>query len=321
MTSPLLKSIAKRAVRLNIDRVANLCFEKALRPRFQIIGYHKVSPDPHPFFEPVEPAVFEQQMQFLKDSYNVVELQELVARSQQGQLPERAVAITFDDGYRDNYEYAFPILKKYGLPATIFVATAAINNAKTLWHDRIFDAFRFATKRPEATEEMTSQLSRAIDRARQLWGNALWEFVEKLEAALEPDFTNRPSGSMLTWEQIRAMHGSGVQFGSHTVNHPILSRLPKDEIELEVRQSQAELSSELGTTITSFAYPNGRVSDYNDEVKSALKRCGYTCAVTARPGFNTGSTDPLELRRQRPWQKEIELFRLSFMLQRHGLAS
>ena len=121
MTSPLLKSLAKRAVRLNIDRVANLCFEKALRPRFQIIGYHKVSPDPHPFFEPVEPAVFEQQMQFLKNSYNVVELQELVTRSQRGQLPERAVAITFDDGYRDNYEYAFPILKKYALPAASII--------------------------------------------------------------------------------------------------------------------------------------------------------------------------------------------------------
>jgi peptidoglycan/xylan/chitin deacetylase (PgdA/CDA1 family) len=318
MTLPLLKSFAKRAVQLNLDRVVNRCFEKAYRPRFQIIGYHKVSPDSHPFFEPVEPAVFEQQMQFLKDSYNVVELQELVTRSQRGQLPERAVAITFDDGYRDNYEYAFPILKKHGLPATVFVATAAINNATTLWHDRIFDAFRFTTKRPE---ELTSQVSSAIDKARQLWGDPLWEFVENLETELEPDFTDRPRASMLTWEQIRAMHGSGVQFGSHTVNHPILSRLPKDQIEFELRQSQAELSGELGTPITSFAYPNGRASDYNDEVKSALKRCGYTCAVTALSGFNTASTDPLELRRQRPWQREIELFRLSFMLQRHGLES
>src|SRR5262249_4344934 len=158
---------------------------------------------------------------------------------------------------------------KYGLPATIFVATAAINNAKVLWHDRIFDAFRFATKTSETTREVTSKLSSAIDRARQLWGSALWEFVEELEAELQPDFKDRPRASMLTWKEIRAMHGSGVQFGSHTVNHPILSRLPKDEIELEVKKSQAELSSELGGPITSFAYPNGRASDYNDDVKSA----------------------------------------------------
>src|SRR5215510_1538937 len=96
LASPVLKSIAKFAVNLNIDRVAGQCLEKTSSHRFQIIGYHKVSPDSHPFFEAVEPAVFEQQMRFLKECYTVLEVQDLVNRSQRRQLPKRAVAITFD---------------------------------------------------------------------------------------------------------------------------------------------------------------------------------------------------------------------------------
>ena len=321
MTSPVLKSLAKYAVNLNLDRLAGRCFEKASSQRFQVVGYHKVSPDLHPFFEPVEPRVFQKQMEFLKDCYNVVELQDLVTRSQQGKLPERAVAITFDDGYRDNYDYAFPILKKLGLPATIFVATAAVGNAKILWHDRIFDAFRFATMKPERADLVNLKLNSTLDKARRLYGNALIEFVERIEAELKPDYTERPRASMLTWSQIREMHSAGIQFGSHTVNHPILSRLRREDIEVELQQSQAELSRELRAPVTSFAYPNGQAADYNDEVKAALKRCGYTCAVTARTGFNTSTTDPFEIRRGRPWHNEIELFRFSFLMQRHGLAS
>src|SRR5262249_43185520 len=151
---------------------------------------------------------------------------------------------------------AFPVLKRLGLPATIFVATAAINNVEILWHDRIFDAFRFGTRRVECKESVRFKLDSVLAKARTLFGNALSEFVEEVEADLRPDFTGRPTASMLTWEQIRTMHGAGIQFGSHTVNHPILSRLPKEQLELELRRSQAELSSELHTPIKSFAYPN-----------------------------------------------------------------
>jgi peptidoglycan/xylan/chitin deacetylase (PgdA/CDA1 family) len=305
---------------VNFDLFANDCLEKACSGRFQVLSYHKVSPEVHPFFEPLQPAIFEQQMRFLKRCYNVLDLQELVDRSRYGEVPERAVAITFDDGYSDNYEYAFPILRNYDLPATIFVATAAIDNRDILWHDRIFDAFRFATRKPGAREERRI-LNSAINRARGLSGEALSRFIEELEQGLQPDFAGRAKQSMLTWEQIQEMHRSGIQFGSHTVTHPIVSRLSKERLERELRESQAELSDRLRTPITAFAYPNGRASDYNDDVKSALRRCGYSCAVTACTGFNTASTDPLELKRGRPWQNEIELFRFSFFLQRHGLES
>src|SRR5262245_58287851 len=122
----MLHSIARVVVTLNVDKVTNTLVERLysnkrsaspyFSRRFQILGYHKVSPEAHPFFEPVPPHIFEEQMRCLKSCYRVMNLQELVARSARGEVPERAVAITFDDGYRDNYDYAFPILKKYGLP-------------------------------------------------------------------------------------------------------------------------------------------------------------------------------------------------------------
>src|SRR5687767_14564371 len=124
----LRQSLAKIAVSMNMDNIANMFLEWVYTTtrkgngrfsrRFQVLSFHKVSPDAHPFFEPVHPDVFDQYVQFLSRWYRVMDLNELVERSQRGEVPDRAVAITFDDGYKDNYEYAFPILRKYRVPAT-----------------------------------------------------------------------------------------------------------------------------------------------------------------------------------------------------------
>jgi peptidoglycan/xylan/chitin deacetylase (PgdA/CDA1 family) len=318
----MLQSAAKVAVSLNIDDLANAVMER-FSPRFQILTYHKVSLDTHPFFGPTHPVVFEQQMQFLAQYYRVLPLSDLVARSQHGDIPERAVAITFDDGYRDNYEFAFPILRKYQHPATVFVATGVIGTGKVLWHDKIFDAFRFATapRTHRATGEAQQQdLKEALDTARTLYGQEQQRWVAEVEERLKPCFPPGYSQHMLNWEQIREMRGAGIEFGSHTVTHPVLSRIPHDEMLRELRESRRHLAEQLDAEIVAFAYPNGKTPDYNDEVKTALRQYGYSYAVTTRPGFNRPFGDPFELRRGQPWQKEIELFRAAFFLQRRGLA-
>src|SRR5262245_4880809 len=243
----MLHSIAKLAVTLNVDNVTNTLLERLysnkrsasprFSRRFQILGYHKVSPEAHPFFEPVHPEIFEQQMQFLKSCYTVMNLQELIARSLRGELPERAVVITFDDGYRDNYDYAFPILKKYGFPATIFVATGAIGTGNLIWHDRVFDAFRFATvsrarlkdaSLPElildSNEAKNRSLQLVLIKAKGLYGEQRRIFIDDIECNLRPNLTADQQNRMLTWNQIREMHDAGIEFGSHTVSHTILSR-------------------------------------------------------------------------------------------------
>jgi len=320
----MLLSLAKIAARLNIDAAANIVIEglysnapaahRRFASRFQVLAYHKVSPDPHPFFAPVHPDVFEKQIDFLSRRYRVMPLLELVERSRSGDVPARAVAITFDDGYRDNYDYAFPILKKYRVGATIFVSTGAIDTGEPLWHDRIFDAFRFATV------EHALSLKPVLAKAKELYGEGRQRFVEKIEAALRPALEETAKDRMLTWHQIRQMHAAGIDFGSHTVSHTILTRIPRHELVRELCESREQISGHLGgVPISSFAYPNGHAGDYNDEVQSVLKDAGYVCAVTSEFGFNNVFSNPFELRRGQPWHTQIELFRLAFFLQRHGV--
>jgi peptidoglycan/xylan/chitin deacetylase (PgdA/CDA1 family) len=337
----MIRTLAKLGARLRIDSAANNVLERLYRNtssqnplarRFQVLAYHKISPAEHPLFEPIDPVIFEQHVRFLKDSYRVMDLHELVERSGKGDVPERAVAITFDDGYQDNYEYAFPILKKYGVPATIFVATGVIGTDDLLWHDRVFDAFRFATRErarissaelPELILDSPQQQQRSLRRtlihAKTLYGEARRRFVEEVEEALRPDSSRQPKQRMLNWNQIREMHRNGISFGSHTVTHPIIARLPREEMLKEMRDSKQRLTDELSTRISAFAYPNGQAGDYNEETKAVLKECGYTCAVTCGRGFNRVFADPFELRRGQPWDQDIQLFRLRFFLQRHGL--
>jgi peptidoglycan/xylan/chitin deacetylase (PgdA/CDA1 family) len=339
----MLQSIAKLAVKLNVDTATNRVVERLysnkrsasphFSRRFQILGYHKVSPDAHPFFAPLHPEAFEQQMYFLSTCYRVMSLQELVARSMRRAVPERAVAITFDDGYRDNYDYAFPILKKYRFPATIFVATGAIGNSDTIWHDRVFDAFQFATVGRarledtavpelilETVEARRQGLEATLVRAKTLYGETRRRFIDDIELKLRPNAAAYADHRMLNWDQIREMHDAGIEFGSHTVTHTIVSHIPRSEMVKELRDSKEELSERLRTPINSFAYPNGKAGDYNDEVKAALRECGYSCAVTCGSGFNDAFSDVFELKRGLPWQRDIELFRFYFFLQRHGLA-
>jgi len=281
--------------------------------RFQVLAYHKVSADPHPFFAPVHPAIFDQQMKFLSRCYRVMSLLEIVERSRRGDIPEGAVAITFDDGYRDNYEYAFPILRKHRVGATIFVSTGAIETGELLWHDRVFDAFRYATV------EHALSLKPVLAKAKELYGEGRLRFVEKIEEALKPSLQETAKDRMLTWNQIHQMHAAGIDFGSHTVSHTILTRMPRHEMIRELCESKEQISAHLGTPISSFAYPNGHAGDYNAEVQAVLQDAGYVCAVTSEFGLNHVFSNPFELRRGQPWHTQIELFRLAFFLQRHGV--
>ena len=208
------------------------------------------------------------------------------------------MAITFDDGYRDNYLHALPLLRKYDLPATIFVATAAADNRKTLWHDRVFDAFRFARikrvrlrswqefeVRLESESSLTEPRNCSIER--YLPCQSRLALVDELEQALEPDPTGSPRACMLSWEEMKEMQAQKIRFGSHTVTHPILTCIDEQQLSREIVDSKAELEARLGTTVSAFAYPNGQPPDYNEKIKQKLRDAGYRCAVTTKLGFNT----------------------------------
>jgi peptidoglycan/xylan/chitin deacetylase (PgdA/CDA1 family) len=326
----VLNSILENCVYRNSLEFAGLRFAR----RFQIIVLHKVSTDHHPFFKPLPPDDFENQLVFLKRFYCVLPLTELVDRSAKRDLPLRSVAITFDDGYRDNYEYAFPLLKKHKIRATIFLTTRAIGNNLVLWHDRIFDALRFTQKshvklsalqncelQLHTEKAKVNALAAILSCAKRSMPEERLHLIEELESELAPNIAKELRTPMLSWDQVREMHGMGIDFGSHTVTHAIVSKLDERQLRIELAESKLEIENQIREPINLFAYPNGSQADFNDEAKAMLKGLGYRAAVTTMRGFNTCFQDPLELKRGQPWQHDMEQFRMSFFLQRHGFVS
>ncbi len=284
---------------------------------YHILAYHRVNDERNEFFPATLVKVFERQMELVAKHFRVFPLQELVERAASGDVPPKAVAITFDDGYKDNYEIAFPILQRWSLPATIFLATGVIETGATLWHDRVFEAFRRTTRRTAVVrgvhyamatrEERQRSLERFLGNVRTLPPSEREEHVGQLLEAFEVEIGLGQGVPMLGWQDVADMSRCGISFGAHTVNHPILSRmLPQDALE-EIRQSRSAIEDRLRQPIKLFAYPNGSRADYNEALKEMLRHEGFVGAVTTVVGLNDAKSDRLELRRSQPWGDNPEL--------------
>jgi peptidoglycan/xylan/chitin deacetylase (PgdA/CDA1 family) len=289
----------------------------------QILVYHRVNDENDCVFPGVPIEVFNEQMEYVAENYQVSTLDDLVQRLPTGDVPENALAITFDDGYRDNYEHAFPILKRLGLPATIFLATDGIDSGRMLWHDWVFAALRETrvtalenfrgngstyplntpAEKRHALMEVLKFLWSLDDRDRSLW-------VERLINNLGIEEPVTCEGLMLGWDDIRIMSEHRVTFGAHTVTHPILSKLPTRQLKREIRESKATIESKLNMPVKHFAYPVGRREDFTDDVKNELRDAGFECAVTTIFGANDSKQDLFELRRATPWEHDIDAFAL-----------
>jgi peptidoglycan/xylan/chitin deacetylase (PgdA/CDA1 family) len=285
---------------------------------FQVLIYHRVNDDGDPFFAGMPVTEFRRQMQVLARRFHVLPLAELVHRAARGDLPPRAVAVTFDDGYRDNHDCAFPVLSELGLPATVFLTTGSIGTGAPLWHDRVFQAFRTTTRdsvelhgrrhalssvelRRAALRQTLGELRRLAPPARDA---SIAELIERLQVdtgGAEP---------MLSWDEIRRMRGGGVSFGAHTVSHPILTRLPLEAAVREIATSKTTIEEQLGEPVELFAYPNGGREDFDEAIKEALREAGFLCAVTTLFGSNDRQTDPFELRRLAAWDARPDRFAL-----------
>lgn len=289
----------------------------------QILIYHRVNDDNDPFFPGLPINVFRAQMEYLASKFNIVSLEDATERLQKENVPENAVVITFDDGYRDNYTNAFPILKDLRIPATIFLATDAIDSRRVLWHDRVFAAFResrvnvlkgFGSKSEEyrlgTVEEKLWAQGEALNFIRQHDEQERLLLIDLLIEKLKvPDRKESP-GLMLSWEEVREMRNDGLCFGSHTISHPVLSKLSPERSREEVEKSKQIIEERLGTCIQTFAYPNGKEDDFNDETKNLLRDAGYTCALTTKFGTNECGQDLFELRRATPWDQDVRGFGL-----------
>jgi peptidoglycan/xylan/chitin deacetylase (PgdA/CDA1 family) len=296
---------------------------------FAILLYHRVNPYEDSFFPAVSTKVFEAQMKYLARKFRVLPLADIIDRIQHRKgLDPLTIAVTFDDGYRDNYTFAHPILKKYSLPATIFVATGFIDNNVPMWNDRVAWALK-NSERETVVCEFSEGKVRLPLRTQDDRVNSLNSILEKLktlpelekEKALEKildalqNKKPEPANLMLDWRSLRDMAEQGWDIGSHTVSHQILTRIEISGAEAELKTSKDTIERQLQRPVRLCAFPNGKRTDFNATIKAMVKNLGFQGAVTTLSGINHRDVEFYELRRWSIWEKHLPTFacKLSYL--------
>lgn len=284
-----------------------------VRDGISILMYHSVTKEPLsvPDWCFVQERSFQEQMVYLKNHCRVIPLKDVPSLTRENNGRPK-VAITFDDGFQSNYDIAWPILKKLGLPATIFLATDFIGSDNTVWFCRINEALSKTSLTNLEWDGMTYDLS--TQRCRGQAHAAIQERLKTHEHSQllaktrqliqilgdRPERPIRPGSPyrMLGATEVREMAASGlVDFGAHTCSHAILSGLSKSEREREITESLAVVERLTGVPCTLFAFPNGRASDFGSCDVEVLEGNKITVAVTTVDGPNDRAISALEMRR------------------------
>ncbi|MBN1209685.1 MAG: polysaccharide deacetylase family protein [Myxococcaceae bacterium] len=277
-------------------------------PRPIILFYHKVQRRPVGTWgeEVLDLEAFKQHMAFLSREYEPIPLSELVA-ALQGKIPmpDRAVAITFDDGYRNNLRLAAPILRHYRVPATLFISTGLIGTNQWMWayeleeifHRYPLEAISASARHPLITrlcaQAMNSQVAlvACVEYLKSVPHPKMLEVVCRIREQLPVELDEE--NQFLSWDEVRQLRSYGFEFGAHTESHPILIRQRLEDAERELVACCDTLERELGTRPKLFAYPNGDTSP----AVTALVGRYFEAAVTTHPGVCSPSGNLLELPR------------------------
>ena len=278
-------------------------------PRFAILCYHRVGTGGVPLYSELPAEMFEAQMRHLKKNYRVISLDRMIQEISDPASLAPTVAITFDDGYRGLYTEAFPILRKYNIPATVFLTVEPIETCSVAWYDRIFLALhvapqnvleitldqprRFELSSPSARMRAAVEIItwfRSVSPQRRKEGCAALEKQIQLPADALRD-------RMLAWDQIQTMHRAGISFGGHTMTHPVVSRLSPTELDWEISESTRILEQKLDAPVRHFAFPFGKRDECSDAAIRLLAQRGYHSAGTTEWGLNSTGSDSFLLRR------------------------
>ncbi len=314
---------AKILSRLGLLRVLERA-AAAWKPVLTVLTYHRIAePATNLFYDPVisaTPDSFRAQIDWLCNHMRILTLEELINPAQNGSLwREPVVLITFDDGYRDNFDVAVPILAERNVPATFFIPTAFFETPHLPWWDEVAYVIkqtrvcRFALDcglkeraspleidletMPRTTAIMTiirALLDETVDDERR--------FLDQLAARAEVSVDAESLGRSLfmSWDQVRRLPESGAEFtiGSHSHSHPNLARLDDDSQRRELTESKQILQTRTGCEIKAFAYPYGWPGTFTKGTKTIAAEAGYRLAFASREGVTRAeSFDPLEISR------------------------
>lgn len=285
---------------LGVDRL----FAYLNRNRPVVLVFHGVTAEPPGHFCNHEGLhlyrpIFERLMEFIAERYKPVSLAQLVDWLQgRAGIPDRAVAVTFDDGYRNVLTDAAPVLSRLGIPGTVFVATDFVFRRERLWPDRLLSAL-YLTRVPRlslAIDDGTIDVPLRTDGEKIAADYRLRALCKSVPDADRVSLLNRiidalgvdgselskawPDHAPLAPQELSSLAAHGVEVGSHTCTHAIVSRMRERQMEFELVESRRLIEGATGRPCTLFSYPNGSPADFNAQTRAAVINAGYHGAVT-----------------------------------------
>ena len=289
----------------------------ASEAKLSILIFHRVHANPDPLFPgEVDARRFSSICNWVRQWCQVLPLHDACRRLRDGCLPARAMAITFDDGYADNHDVAMPILRRHGLSATFFVATGFLDGGR-MWNDTLIEAVRGSrhdsVDLPRAALPGIQRMPLVSVADRRAAIDCLIRACRYLPVLEREAATLAVAGAcaaplpntlMMRSDQVQALAAQGMTVGGHTVNHPILARLPLHGARAEMAQGKARLEELLQQRVGLFAYPNGRPGeDFAPEHAKLAEELGFEAAFTTAWGVSDSRTDRFQLPRFTPWDR------------------
>ncbi|MGH9432777.1 MAG: polysaccharide deacetylase family protein [Terriglobia bacterium] len=311
-----LKSLGKRVLKGALLNSGALALATRMAPAAAIVlMYHSIVEDPKRTANSIgisQPkASFEGHIRTLAKRYNAVSIEQVAQFAKEGRpLPAKSVAVTFDDGFADNYDVAMPILNRYGVPATFYILVNAVETGNPPWYCRLRFAFG-TTRKPEwsdpeypltcklaSRQDRESTLNIAFEIGARKTGEAQERFLQRVEKSLEVDPLGPQEELMMSWDKVRALKKAGHIVGGHTLSHPNLAHVSLGEARSEIMGSKKKLEEELGEPIDHFSYPHPALNpQWSPETLEITREAGFKSAVLTTCGPVRAGDEPLALKR------------------------
>jgi peptidoglycan/xylan/chitin deacetylase (PgdA/CDA1 family) len=273
-----------------------------------VLMYHRVVDSDDTLDQDVITAnrdIFRMQVEYLSTKCNIINFEELGSyRNSNIPIPKRSVIITFDDGYRDNYEIAYPILKENKASAMIALATGFIGKKDLFWWDKL----SYCVHQTKASEVVSARLGKlclhdkekAISRIQQ----SLKEATDQVKKEILDEILQKlnipillKNEVFLTWKDVREMSMHRISYAAHTVTHPILTRISLSEAKKEIKNSKQDIEREINREVNVFTYPNGKKEDMSEGIDKFLKEHGFKFCLSTQYGTNRITTNMFRLNR------------------------
>jgi peptidoglycan/xylan/chitin deacetylase (PgdA/CDA1 family) len=277
----------------------NAALRAAQSKRLLVLSYHSVVRDEHYTCLHSDYTVglkaFQKEIEILVRYFQPISISDLADWwTGKAELPRHSVLVTFDDGYMNNLTNAAPVLLHFGVPAVIHVCTGYIDKTRILW---ILEIYRRVLEWPKSTIPMPgSEADRRVDDPieRKLIANSVRQECKKLPheecqrylnrlreiGSPESDVRDEEVFGFLSWDAVRTLKKKGFEIGSHTVEHPILTRIPEQSLDQELRGSKLTIEEQIGGNCRCFAYPNGEEEDISKVITERVEQVGYDFAFT-----------------------------------------